>query len=422
MRRTMQVFVVLAALTSTASADLGNPHSQTIGVGARALAMGTNYAGLAGDFSALHYNPAGLGFVKAREAHVGLNGMIVRSESSQRDNTAEGSNERLHVSSAGIIWAVPTSRGGLALAAGYQNPYVYDESYSYRSTYTDSSFDFNYLSFGQLNLWTVGLGLQFAPGLSAGLAASLVTGSSEVSADGHFRIGGAVLDTAWDDYERTVSRTYIGYDIRVGVMYEFADFASIGARFVFPRKLRFGGTVEESYPLWPADSSYTADEPGVATATYEGALGGAVKLPFLILTPEVRFRSPDPSNTRDTDAAYWKLGAGIGAEAPVARTGLLVRAGYSYNEYDNQPFTVVYDEPAELSTQERTDVPAPKRVTNNQHTLSCGLAYLGSKALLVELSYGYTLWDYTLLAPNPDADVDMSQGLHQIMLSVALRY
>lgn len=416
MRKTILISTMVALAARLSFGALDNPNPRGIGVGARALALGGNYTALARDFSALYHNPAGLGFVKSREAHIGLNGFVSRGVSNVAGDTAEESNERLRLSSGGLVWAVPTSRGGLALAGGYFSPYVFDETYVLEAQAGGLSDYRRRLSHGQLNQWAFGLGLQLAPGLSAGLAVSLLTGSSETynTVQSKGNPGLAALDA---HYTRSATRSYLGYDVRLGFMYEIGTIASVGARFVFPRTIRFKGTIEEEYPGLP-DSSWEVQDPGKMTMSYEGVLGGAVKLPFLVLAPEIWFRAPDPSEMSQTDAAFWKLGAGLGAEVPVASTGLVFRAGYRFSEYDHQPMRVVYEGGFVPALSEISDV------TNQQH-ISGGLAYLSKSSLLFELSYGYTLWGYTLHDPSVQVandGVEQRFGFHQVLFSVALRY
>ena len=96
-------FAFVLALYVAARADVGTPRARPIGLGARALALANNYSALSNDFSALYHNPAGLGFVKAREAHIALNGLIALGTSELGGATSDASNERLRLSSGGMV-------------------------------------------------------------------------------------------------------------------------------------------------------------------------------------------------------------------------------------------------------------------------------------------------------------------------------
>ncbi len=403
----------LVLCACVAARDVDSPRSYSIGVGARATALGGNNLALAQDFSAVQYNPAGLGFMHAREAHVSMNGLIVQNATDGGLETRESSLERLRLGSGGLVWAVPASRGGLAFAVGYQCPTVFDDVIDYRASAGLTKDEFTLRTQGHFNYYTLGMGLQLAPGLSAGVAASVVGGNLEVHSRRHYTVGGVVPDTAIreSDYEHSLQRSYLGYDIRMGFLYQFSDMLSLGVRFVLPRTVRFSGDWERSYPLLLSDSSDYYDDPGRLRYMYEGALGVAVKFPFVVLTPEAGFRGPNPSAEEGTDAANWKVGAGVGAEVPVARTGLLVRLGYRYDEYDDQPAATFYGEDEKPTTL--GELPT---VLRDQQTLSGGLAYVTKGALCFELSYAYRMWQ------TRRTGIEHAYGAHQALACISLRY
>lgn len=411
MKTCSAITMALLAVCSAATADIGSPRLQQAQVNARALALGGNYTALAQDYSALYYNPAALAFVKAREAQVGLSGLINASATDAGSGSTVVDKERIRLSAGGLLWSVPASRGGLSFALGYSCPGIFDNATQYARETANTTDEFRLTSYGQLNLWSVGFGVQFAPGLSGGLTASLVTGSSTSQARRYFEQFGAVVDSVNDNYETTIDRTYVGYDLRFGIMYQFNDMLAMGLRVVAPRHARFSSTVEERYPLLPIDSMQSYEDPGSLSTTWEGALGVSLKLPWLVLSPEASFRAPNPRDTTTTDAAYWKIGAGIGAEVPLGKSGLLVRLGYRFDEYDDKPYSVEYDYDEVAVEQEPV-----KEVTRDQHAFSGGLAYVTRGALCFELGYSYRMWAYSYGA------LDQAFASHQVMLSVALRY
>jgi hypothetical protein len=91
-----------------------------LGVGARALGMGGAYTGVANDYSALYWNPAGLAQVRMNEFSAGLStdGFNNTGTFFGTDVTQKMSGTNLN--SIGLLYAIPTSQGSASVAFGYQ--------------------------------------------------------------------------------------------------------------------------------------------------------------------------------------------------------------------------------------------------------------------------------------------------------------
>ena len=400
----------LLVAVAAVQAEYPDPQPRSIGVGGRAMALGGNYTALAGDLSALYYNPAGLGFTRAREVSMSLSGLALASRSTVFGETTDADQERLRFGTGGLVWAVPSKRGGLAFALGYLCPQVLDDAISWSTDSNSQVEQFELATRGQLSMWSVGFGLQVAPGLSAGLTLSLVTGSADIWASRLLMYNDTVIAQA--SFEDDIQRRYVGYDIRLGAMYSIGEWGAVGVRFVLPRTIKFTGEWERSYEPWSSvDSSEDYDDPGRLRGASECAVSFALKLPAIVLSPEVAFRSPNPAARRHTDGEYWKIAAGIGAELPLFRTGVLLRAGYRFSEYDDMPYVVFYGE---------DDAPAPaetaKKVVWDNHQITGGIAYVTKGGFSFDISYGYRLWRYEL------GLLEQTYGFHQVMLAAGLRY
>ena len=67
------IFVFAFGLSSFSSAQEGIFFlGEELGVGSRAMGMGGAYVGIADDYSALYWNPAGLGQIRRMEVNVGF--------------------------------------------------------------------------------------------------------------------------------------------------------------------------------------------------------------------------------------------------------------------------------------------------------------------------------------------------------------
>jgi len=89
------------------------------GVGARSLGMGNAYTGVASDFSALYWNPAGLAQMQYSEFQFGLSHLNYQNSGDYFGSTTWYSNNGTSLNSLGLVYAVPTRRGNLSVAIGY---------------------------------------------------------------------------------------------------------------------------------------------------------------------------------------------------------------------------------------------------------------------------------------------------------------
>ncbi|HUL43980.1 MAG TPA: outer membrane protein transport protein [Bacteroidota bacterium] len=90
-----------------------------LGVGARALGMGTAYTGVANDFSATYWNPAGLAQMRLSEVSFGLGNVATGDQSSFFNNSQNFNNSSTSINGAGFVYPFPTDRGSLVVAVGY---------------------------------------------------------------------------------------------------------------------------------------------------------------------------------------------------------------------------------------------------------------------------------------------------------------
>ncbi len=92
---------------------------QGLGVGARALGMGGAYTGLANDYSAIFYNPAGLGQIKRMEFNLGFDFYQYNSDATYLGTRQTALNSRTAIQSLGFVMPFPTYQGSFVMAFGY---------------------------------------------------------------------------------------------------------------------------------------------------------------------------------------------------------------------------------------------------------------------------------------------------------------
>lgn len=120
-----RIFAVLAALfctftlygqTSNDALRLSDPGFLS---GARALGMGNSLAHAGGDFSSVSLNPAGLGLFNNSEISVSGYNNNYSNNTTFYGNSLSEAYDATNFSQFGLVYKLPTSRGSMVLAFGY---------------------------------------------------------------------------------------------------------------------------------------------------------------------------------------------------------------------------------------------------------------------------------------------------------------
>lgn len=181
-------------------------------VGARSQAMGNVVVGLADDYSALFGNPAGLSTQKSHEFTIGLSHYGYGNDVSYLGTITNDKVRVLNLDNLGIVWPIPTVRGGLTFAFGFGRVANYTSIASFNGYNPNSSLAFSdelwslelsdYFLWdlkladslgvilkdnvqqkvkvretGGLNNWSLGGGIDVAPELSFGVTLNYVAGT-----------------------------------------------------------------------------------------------------------------------------------------------------------------------------------------------------------------------------------------------------
>jgi long-subunit fatty acid transport protein len=103
-----------------------------LGVGARALGMGNATIGLASDFSAIMWNPAGLAQLRYGEFAVGMTYQSFVNEATFLGNVSQSTRGSAALNMLGVALPVPVRQGSFVVAFGYhrQNDFTAGTSFS----------------------------------------------------------------------------------------------------------------------------------------------------------------------------------------------------------------------------------------------------------------------------------------------------
>jgi hypothetical protein len=376
--------------------------------------MGNNYTAISDDASAMFFNPAGLGFTPTREISFGLSGIMNTASSSLAGTgSAVSDNEtqrsRLRLGNISLLRSFPVKSGGFAIALGYTTPYILDDVVSYNGSYVldgnTNYIDFSSRAYGQINLWTGSFGFQIAPNFAVGAAISAITGRNSRTQD-FFK---TVNSIALADSQYSIRQSYYGVDARVGLMYSVAGKMSIGLRMELPRYIAFDEWGEITDLATGGYSEYRTE--GILTGTAAGALGIMRVLPFAKITAEIRGSAPHPEADEGEALSHWRAGAGAGAEFPVMIKTLLLRAGYSWSEFDGYPY---------VDVESGSPGAMLFNVDNGVHQAGGGLAYLSKSGISLEIAYAYRFWQAS--SQGTWGSLTEDHDMHRLLASVSVRY
>ena len=120
-----------------------------LGPGARALGMGTAYSGLATDFTALAYNPAGLAQAKWSEFSLGLSYLGTNDNSTFFNASSTSTNNGTSLNTLGFVLPLDVRRGSASIAFGFTREANFTSGVSFRGFNPKSSIVQTYAPDGQ---------------------------------------------------------------------------------------------------------------------------------------------------------------------------------------------------------------------------------------------------------------------------------
>ncbi len=266
MRKYLGLLFLLISINT--NAQYANETSELLdnqyGFGARSIGMGSAYTGVADDYSAIYWNPAGLAQIKKMEIYAGLSHLKFSNDATFYGTQLSSDENFTKLSSIGLVFPVPTFRGSLVFALGYQRVKEFDktlhftgfnpnsngtfftiiEKYQTHNDTLGSYFDRNVQQeeliqqSGHLNNWSFAGSMDISPNVSVGVTLNFWTGTNSYMFD--------FLQTDTEDKYPNLLDTlnFDSYAISQKIIGDYSAFQlKLGALFRPNPQLRVGLTI-----------------------------------------------------------------------------------------------------------------------------------------------------------------------------------
>jgi hypothetical protein len=435
---------------------LGTPG---IGVGARAIGMGGAYTGVASDFSALYWNPAGLAQAMHGEFSVGLNYNNIGNTSTYFGSGDQYNVNATNLNTLGLVYPIPVRRGSAVIAFGFDRQSSFASGLSFTGFNPNSSVIQTYarngdyepvdlsgnlayqlfladttlsgrwnspingrltqlgtiLETGGLNNWSLGGAIDIGKDLSLGITLTYMSGTyrydhtyKEQDKNGFYRnmplaTYQAFYSLSLNDY---IDDDIAGWNAKFGLMYRVPDLFRLGLTIKTPTAFN----IRETFGTPPMSSAAAVLGSGGATAT-------------------TTFNPGESSSQYDVNTP-WVFGAG----ASVTLRDLVLSGDAEYTDWTqlefakastdllatNEQFKRIFIGTTTLRAGAEYDlhqagirlrggymyIPSPFRgdpTSFDQKYVTAGLGLLLGGSTMVDFAYAHGMWNtfvYSYTDPN----------------------
>lgn len=233
---------------------VGNQH----GFGTRARALGGAYTALGDDYSAIYWNPAGLGYITDSQFYMELSNQGLSNTAKYVDNSLTDDQSYTNLSSIGMAIPLPTSQGSMVLALGYNQISDFNSNLLIAGNSTESngisfdieadnetlnySFDSNVERLervdtdGGIKQLNVGGAIALSPAFMAGLTIGIFRSGENYSQRFEQYDIDSLYNTYPGDFDSYVVNRYLDTDFS-GLEFK------LGGSVSLTKALRLGGTI-----------------------------------------------------------------------------------------------------------------------------------------------------------------------------------
>jgi long-subunit fatty acid transport protein len=433
-------------------------------IGGRALGMGGAYTSLANDFTSLYWNPAGLAQIRQFEISGGINYLSFRNNSTFFGNSSNFSNSSTSISTAGFVYPLPTRRGSLTLAFGYNRsadfttalafdafnpnssiiPSLYDpdanrdlawqlfleDSTGYSPIQRNVQQTGEVLESNGVNNWSVAAAIEAAPQLYLGATFTFISGSYSYNRRFVEEDVKRVYTNPPFDFQQLILNNRIdwdlsGYGLKAGLLYNIRDRASVGFTVKIPSRF----TVKENFRSDGTSVFKTADQNGKFrySASVSGASEYDVQTPFVFSAggsingggftlagdaeytdwTEMEFKNPSSnvSFLTQTNADIKRIFRATlnlrgGLEYTPPGSDLRLRGGFIYNPSP-------YDgDPSSFA----------------QKYVTAGIGFALQSAVYIDVAFAHGFWDTFHVNYDQTSRTDESVKTNNLLFTVSYRF
>ncbi len=411
------VFFTSVGMAQVEEMAIGN----TFGVGARTMGMGGASLGLADDFTALYWNPAGMAQIQKFEFFSSFSHNRARTNTYfTGDETTGTSRSQMRPNSIGFVYPLETKQGGMAVGFGYNRPQNFDYQTAIQGI--DPSSDTYFSGFavdetninrGGIGIWSFGASVYVTKRVLVGGSLDFWNGNSlhELDTEATDILN---VDNEWSRFRDNdeIDRVYSGTGGRIGLLAHLTDTINLGVTLVAPVELGvdevwYQSTVDEFDDGEKLSDSVDGQQTYHIERPFEVGAGIAVKLlnKRLILAGDVQLTDwtqtrydPAPADDISTDnfEKYYAvtLQARLGMEYRIPVIDTHVRVGYFR---DTIPFTGT-------------------EVENARDFLTMGVGKIFEDSLKLDVGYMLGTWQ------RSGYELTTERLTHRVFVSAAYRF
>jgi long-subunit fatty acid transport protein len=377
-------FTIVTVLNAQVPDDAINFYNDMDGIGSRSQAMGNAFVGIADDYSATYWNPAGLAKMQQSEITGDFNYLRFTNNARYMGTISVDDQKFTKLNAIGLAYKFPTTRGSLVMSLGYNRVKNY-ESYmnliGYSSLSNDLAFEleddqgnWDIYHFdkdvrqneminqdGYMSITSLAAGIAMSPKFYLGLALNIHSGYHHYlfdysQIDVHNLYGQYPADFYQYSQHQSIKSMLKGFNLKVGGMFLMTEELSLGLALELPTTILVNEAYSANDVLTYDDGFASEMDLGTGEWEYEinypykvsGGVGLNLKKLLLgasfeyIDWSQVQFDVPEGWAVNDDYADmlaendYFKedfrpvMSYSGGGELRIFGTGLKLRGGYRY--------------------------------------------------------------------------------------------